>query len=141
MTNSRSSSRKAPGSGRLSQQHPGTSCHKKRALIISGDFLVRWHLEGTPAPVLDGRWLFLPQGYQNIWWHQHLEEGTPLLNRVGGKSHRNPVLGWEMDDGGGDDLTPIAWCWGVSATHVQLVCWWVISCSAGHYWDKLVSWS
>ncbi|XP_035425575.1 phospholipid-transporting ATPase IK isoform X3 [Cygnus atratus] len=36
--NSRSS-RKAPGSGRLSQQHPGTSCHKKRALVISGDFL------------------------------------------------------------------------------------------------------
>ncbi|XP_066840116.1 phospholipid-transporting ATPase IK isoform X4 [Anser cygnoides] len=37
--NSRSSSRKAPGSGRLSQQHPGTSCHKKRALVVSGDFL------------------------------------------------------------------------------------------------------
>ncbi|XP_035164586.1 phospholipid-transporting ATPase IK [Oxyura jamaicensis] len=37
--NSLSSSRKAPDSGRLSQQHPGTSCHKKRALVISGDFL------------------------------------------------------------------------------------------------------
>lgn len=104
------------------------------------------HQWGLPGKVALGRhpcscpcWqmFFLPQGYQNIQWHQHLEEVTPLLHRVGGKSHRNPVLGWGM----GDDLAPIAWCWVASATHVQLVCWWVISCSAGHYWDKLVSWS
>ncbi|KAM6396139.1 phospholipid-transporting ATPase IK [Rhynochetos jubatus] len=29
----------APSSGRLSQQRSGTSCHKKKAIIISGDFL------------------------------------------------------------------------------------------------------
>lgn len=30
-------------SGCLSQQRPEASRNKKRALIISGDFLVRWH--------------------------------------------------------------------------------------------------
>ncbi|NXK55777.1 AT8B3 ATPase, partial [Chauna torquata] len=37
--NNLGSSRRALGSGHLSQQHPGTLCHKKRALVISGDFL------------------------------------------------------------------------------------------------------
>ncbi|KFQ08274.1 putative phospholipid-transporting ATPase IK, partial [Leptosomus discolor] len=43
--NNLSSSGEALCSGRLSQQRPETSCHKKRALIISGDLLVRWYLD------------------------------------------------------------------------------------------------
>ncbi|XP_068517615.1 phospholipid-transporting ATPase IK [Anas acuta] len=59
--NSRSSSRKAPGSGRLSQQHPGTSCHKKRALIISGDFLDKILHTGEVLMKKEGRlWQWLP---------------------------------------------------------------------------------
>ncbi|NXL89362.1 AT8B3 ATPase, partial [Alectura lathami] len=37
--NNASGSREVTGSDHVSQQHPEASCHKKRALIISGDFL------------------------------------------------------------------------------------------------------
>lgn len=43
--NNLSSSGEALCSGHLSQQRPEALRHKKRALIISGDFLVRWHLD------------------------------------------------------------------------------------------------
>ncbi|KAI6072201.1 Phospholipid-transporting ATPase IK isoform X1 [Aix galericulata] len=59
--NSCSSSRRAPGSGHLSQQHPGTSCHKKRALVISGDFLDKILHTGEVLMKKEGQlWQWLP---------------------------------------------------------------------------------
>ncbi|NXI73727.1 AT8B3 ATPase, partial [Anseranas semipalmata] len=58
--NNLSSSRKVRGSGRLSQQHPGASCHKKRALIISGDFLDKiLHAEEVPTKEKGRLWQWL----------------------------------------------------------------------------------
>ncbi|KFR13741.1 putative phospholipid-transporting ATPase IK, partial [Opisthocomus hoazin] len=47
--NNLSRSSEALCSSRLSQQHPEVLCHKKRALIISGDFLVRLWVRSQPC--------------------------------------------------------------------------------------------
>lgn len=56
----------------LPQQHPEASHHQKRALIISGDLLVRWHLEAPlcSLPALADR------GFCPGWL---VEEVMPLL--------------------------------------------------------------
>ncbi|NXF11890.1 AT8B3 ATPase, partial [Smithornis capensis] len=53
----------APGSSRLSQQHPEALCHKKRAIIISGDFLDKILHTGEVLKEKKGwLWRWLPCG-------------------------------------------------------------------------------
>ncbi|NWR88228.1 AT8B3 ATPase, partial [Furnarius figulus] len=53
----------APGSSHLSQQHPEASCHKRRAIIISGDYLDKILHTGEVLKEQKGwLWRWLPRG-------------------------------------------------------------------------------
>lgn len=117
--NNLSGSGEALCSGRLSQQRPEASRHKKRALIISGDFLVRWHLDALlcslRAPA--GR-CFCPDAIKALGGTSTWRRRWPSCPR-GGKS---PFLGWGMKSGERDNLgvlgdhLVIIWCQGASTT-------------------------
>lgn len=99
-----------PCSHHLSQQRPEALCHK-RAIIISGDFLVRWHLVALLCSLPDGcSWW-----YQSPGCHQHVWDVVLLLP----KGWEKPIWGWGMKGGEENNLALSIWCWGALTRAAQ----------------------